>query len=197
MAASWGTKLPYGSYREALSSIYYRDYESSGGGGIRGLWRGVRPTLLGSAPYAGISFGIFETLKKNYIEVQNPSADHLVLSGGTGSVPTVTVSDPSSKTTSLSRLAAGAVAGLTAQTLTYPLDIVRRRMQIQGLAGPSKSPEFRNEFHALHLIWKNEGVRRGLFKGLSMNYIKGPVAMAISFNLNDFLKGEFMAGKPG
>merc|ERR1712039_1106024 len=78
------------------------------------------------------------------------------------------------------RLAAGAAAGLFAQTMTYPLDIIRRRMQVHSV--------YRNEWHALRTIYTNEGLVRGLFKGVSMNWLKGPIAVGVSFTVNDLLK---------
>lgn len=32
---------------------------------------------------------------------------------------------------------------------------------------------------------------RGMFKGLSVNWVKGPVAISISFTTFDFLKRQF------
>lgn len=78
-----------------------------------------------------------------------------------------------------------------AQSATYPLDIVRRRMQVQTAAAPL----YRNELHALRKILADEGLR-ALFKGLSMNWVKGPVAVGISFTMNDQLKG-WLAHRPG
>ena len=79
------------------------------------------------------------------------------------------------------RLAIGALAGFCAQAATYPLDVVRRRMQVSPASNLFFLATLRN-------IYSNEGITRGLYKGLSMNAIKGPIAVAISLNVNDYVK---------
>jgi solute carrier family 25, member 42 len=82
------------------------------------------------------------------------------------------------------RLAAGGLAGVTAQAITYPLDVVRRRMQISPSTALTMTGTFRD-------ILRHEGVAGGLFKGISMNFIKGPIAVAISMTVNDYVKMFF------
>lgn len=62
------------------------------------------PTLIGILPYAGLKFYIYEELKTHVPEEQQRS---------------ITM-----------RLSCGAMAGLFGQTFTYPLDVVRRQMQV-------------------------------------------------------------------
>ena len=71
------------------------------------------------------------------------------------------------------RLAMGAVAGAIGQTLTYPLDVVRRRMQIAGMPDAQFGGEdfARGTMRALGRIWRREGAR-GMFRGISLNYVK-------------------------
>jgi solute carrier family 25 protein 42 len=83
------------------------------------------------------------------------------------------------------RLLIGAIAGFIAQATTYPLDVIRRRMQVRPLENTSVASTFMK-------IVKNEGMIRGLYKGLSMNAIKGPIAVAISLSTNDHLKHLFL-----
>jgi len=48
--------------------------------------------------------------------------------------------------------------------------------------------EYRGVGHALRSIYLFEGVANGLFKGLSLALLKGPVQSAIGFAVNDYAK---------
>ena len=82
------------------------------------------------------------------------------------------------------RVGAGAVAGLMAQTAIYPLDVVRRRMQTHEGRGQL----YRSPLRALRTIAREEGVRRGLYRGLSLTYLKTMPDVAIYMSLYDILK---------
>ncbi|KAK6729847.1 hypothetical protein RB195_006728 [Necator americanus] len=126
--------------------------------GIFALYRGLWPTVLGVTPYAGASFFTYETLKLTYEE-------------RTGQYP----SGPW-------RMLFGAFAGLIGQSSSYPLDIVRRRMQT-GRIHPDNGV-----LRSLVAIYKTEGLKRGLYKGLSMNWVKGPIAVGVSFTTYEYIR---------
>jgi len=138
--------------------------------GPRGLYAGLRPTILGILPYSGLSFSAFETLKAHLRDSSRTRA------GGTAD-------DPLPPLTGTQRLLAGGAAGAIAQTVTYPLTVVRRRMQV-GVGGGV----YHGVAHALRSIYAAEGVANGLFKGLSLALLKGPLQSAIGFSVNDYAK---------
>mmetsp|Transcript_74983 Transcript_74983/g.175971 ORF Transcript_74983/g.175971 Transcript_74983/m.175971 type:complete len:196 (+) Transcript_74983:383-970(+) len=117
---------------------------------------------LGIIPYAGITFFTFETLKKTVMT--EFKQDEL-------SLP--------------QRMACGATAGLVGQSATYPLDITRRRMQTDGFLNDRKQLGI---WGTMKEVAINQGIRKGLYKGLSMNWFKGPVAVGISFTTFETLK---------
>ncbi|GBG30743.1 Mitochondrial carrier protein CoAc1 [Hondaea fermentalgiana] len=141
--------------------------------GVSGMYRGLGPTLFGIVPYAGLAFGTFETLK---IMVSQHYGSETVTAG--------------------QRLVCGALAGFIAQSLTYPLDIVRRRMQTDGMQqiknpGVPTQRQYHSILQTLHKVARTEGVVGGLFKGLSMNWVKGPISHGISFTTFDIMKRHF------
>ncbi len=78
---------------------------------------------------------------------------------------------------SWAELTAGGVAGLVAQTVSYPLEVVRRRMQIGGAL---ESREFRGITETIRGIYQSSGLR-GFFVGLTIGYIKVTPMVATSF----------------
>ena len=76
-------------------------------GGFLAFYRGVGPAMIGVAPYMGMELACFDFLKRIMKEDQ--------LKGNTG------VS-----------FGAGFVAALMASSCTYPLDTIRRQIQLQG-----------------------------------------------------------------
>mmetsp|Transcript_17624 Transcript_17624/g.68420 ORF Transcript_17624/g.68420 Transcript_17624/m.68420 type:complete len:327 (-) Transcript_17624:37-1017(-) len=147
-------------------------------GGARALYRGLGPTMLGIVPYAGINFFCFDTLKWHYI--------HTYKHGRLGEKEMTAADIPT-----LVTLAFGGIAGITGQTITYPLDVVRRRMQIEGLQlEKAYSYRYKGTWHALRTIVQTEGWRM-LFRGLHINYLKVVPMVSISFTMNDTLRRYF------
>ncbi|CAI0543803.1 unnamed protein product [Linum tenue] len=128
--------------------------------GARGLYRGVAPSLYGIFPYAGLKFYFYEEMKLH--------------------VPEKHQKDISVK------LVCGSVAGLLGQTFTYPLDVVRRQMQVTWLAASSNA-ELKGTMETLVMIAQKQGWKQ-LFSGLSLNYLKVVPSVAIGFTVYDVMK---------
>jgi solute carrier family 25 (mitochondrial carrier protein), member 16 len=63
---------------------------------------------------------------------------------------------------------AGGCAGLLGQTSAYPIEVVRRRMQVGGAIG---NREMRGLVQTVKSIYSSAGLR-GFYVGLSIGYIK-------------------------
>ncbi|KAE9459126.1 hypothetical protein C3L33_08966, partial [Rhododendron williamsianum] len=88
------------------------------------------------------------------------------------------------------RLSCGALAGLFGQTLTYPLDVVRRQMQVEHLRPSIQGgARYRSTMQGLATIVRNQGWTQ-LFAGLSINYIKIVPSVAIGFTVYDSMKSS-------
>eukprot|EP01111_Echinosteliopsis_oligospora_P004549 TRINITY_DN1754_c0_g2_i2.p2 TRINITY_DN1754_c0_g2~~TRINITY_DN1754_c0_g2_i2.p2 ORF type:complete len:426 (+),score=104.27 TRINITY_DN1754_c0_g2_i2:1351-2628(+) len=120
--------------------------------GARGLYKGMFTSILGVAPYVAINFTTYETLKRRFM---------------TGHTPGV-----------MESLAYGAAAGATAQTFTYPIDLLRRRLQMQGIGGTE--PKYKGTVHAVKTIISEEGFL-ALYRGMIPCYLKVIPAISISF----------------
>lgn len=132
--------------------------------GPTAFYKGIVPTWLSGTPYVAMQMTFYEVFKKGF-KVDDPSS----------SVVTNTVK----------KLGAGAFAGLVAQTISYPGDTLRRRMQTNGIGGAPRIYE--NTWDCTKKIVKYEGFR-GLFKGLSANVVRCIPGAAIQFWAYDTFK---------
>ncbi|XP_022080115.1 graves disease carrier protein-like isoform X2 [Acanthaster planci] len=143
-------------------------------GQLRALYRGVGPTLLGMVPYAGAAFYSYE-MGKAYVLVKGP----------------LYLSKPSPANlqervlTAQANLFIGGFAGAFAQTIVYPLDVGRRLMQL-GAMVPNANPSS-SCLETLVLVYTERGTQ-GLFRGVSINYLRAIPAAAVSFTLYEHLK---------
>merc|ERR1712194_940394 len=98
------------------------------------------------------------------------------------------------ETTTIEKMQCGAISGLFAQSLTYPLEVTRRRMQTMGVVGcedaalgalglgKSKHNKVSAQVSMISIlksVYSEQGIA-GLFKGVSLNWMKGPIAFSIS-----------------
>ena len=149
------------------------------------FYRGYTPSLLGVIPYAGSGYFVYETCKLYHRGNMPFTSLRLILSCSTRCL--VDQLDVKKREPyPYERLVYGAMAGATSQTLSYPFDIIRRRMQTSAVMDNQEVNLTINQL--VRKILREEGLFKGFYKGLSMNWIKGPIAAAIGFCTYDILQ---------
>lgn len=135
--------------------------------GLLALWRGWLPSVIGVVPYVGLNFGVYETLK-----------DVIIKTWGLRDERDLSIAV---------RLGCGALAGTMGQTLAYPFDVVRRRLQVSGWSGAKnlhadhgQAVAYRGMMDCFVRTVREEGIQ-ALFKGLAPNYVKVVPSIAIAF----------------
>jgi solute carrier family 25 (mitochondrial thiamine pyrophosphate transporter), member 19 len=114
-------------------------------------------------PYMGMFFATYETLRFSLSSRSSSSTIPLPLGSGDA--------------------LAGITASVLAKTGVFPLDLVRKRLQVQG---PTRSryvhtniPEYRGVARTIAMIIKTQGIK-GLYRGLTVSLVKAAPASAIT-----------------
>ncbi|KAF9929691.1 mitochondrial thiamine pyrophosphate transporter [Mortierella alpina] len=122
---------------QACRHIFQKD-------GIQGFYRGMSPALIQVVPYMGIMFGSYDTLKhvaswfKEKANVESSYSKSTTPTAITkkGSITSVQGEKPVRTVgqflLGLEDFLCGALSGIVSKTGVYPLDMVRKRLQIQG-----------------------------------------------------------------
>ncbi|KAB2062811.1 hypothetical protein ERO13_A10G163400v2 [Gossypium hirsutum] len=169
--ASQGEPKVYPTMRSALFDIISTR-------GFRGLYAGLSPTLVEIVPYAGLQFGTYDTFKR-WAMTWNRSR----------SFNTSSTTDHS--LSSFQLFICGLAAGTCAKLVCHPLDVVKKRFQIEGLQRHPKygarvdHRAYKNMFDALQRILQSEGWH-GLYKGIVPSTIKAAPAGAVTFVAYEF-----------
>ncbi|VFQ97768.1 unnamed protein product [Cuscuta campestris] len=123
-------------------------------GGLRELYRGLTPSLIGVVPYAATNYCAYDTLQKAYRKVFKQE-----------------------KIGNMETLLIGSLAAAISSTATFPLEVARKQMQVGAVSGRQV---YKNLIHALATILEQEGVP-GLYRGLGPSCMKLVPAAGISF----------------
>ena len=151
--------------------------------GLANFYRGFTPTILGMIPYAGVSFLTHDTvgdwLRSRYVAKYTtiPNSD---------TQRKIRLEDEQVRVqlTATAELFSGAVAGVVAQTSSYPFEVLRRRMQVSGAVGDGLR---RGIAETATKVWLESGFR-GFWVGLTIGYLKVIPMGATSFFTYERLK---------
>jgi len=143
--------------------------------GLMNFYRGFSPTLAGMLPYAGMSFLTHDTV-----------TDWLRLAWIAPYTTTFSIrgSDELPILTAWAQLFAGGIAGLVSQTSSYPLEVIRRRMQVGGAVGDRHRLGMAETARKIY----TEAGWRGFWVGLTIGYVKVVPMVAISFFVYERMK---------
>ena len=122
-------------------------------GGVKGLFKGLVPTMAREVPGNAAMFGVYEALKQ-------------YLAGG----------QDTSKLGRGSLMLAGGLAGGAFWISVYPTDVVKSVIQVDDY----KNPKYSGSINAIRKILASEGVK-GLYKGFGPTMARSVPANAACF----------------
>ncbi|XP_041696062.1 calcium-binding mitochondrial carrier protein SCaMC-1 [Coregonus clupeaformis] len=131
--------------------------------GVKAFYKGYVPNILGIIPYAGIDLAVYESLKNAWLaryakDTANPGI--LVL------------------------LACGTISSTCGQLASYPLALIRTRMQA---AASIEGSEQMTMNHLVKKILEKEGFF-GLYRGILPNFMKVIPAVSISYVVYEYMR---------
>jgi solute carrier family 25 (mitochondrial thiamine pyrophosphate transporter), member 19 len=156
-------------YRSLTSSIS----EIARTEGVRGFFRGLAASLAQIVPYMGLFFASYESLRLVLHHSLKPSDRPF---------PLQALLPPGA-----ADVTAGVAASALSKTFVFPLDLARKRLQVQGptrtryrIHSSSTVPEYRGGVAStLMEILRREGVR-GMYRGLGVGLGKAVPAGAVT-----------------
>ena len=150
---------------QGLPKKYSTIWTKLRGTGAKGLYKGVTPALLYVSPSMGLTFSSYGFFRKYFSFVDG------------------------------NPLICGALSGLVTKTVLYPLDIAKKRLQIQGIErnetvyGPNR--KYKGMVNCIYTIVRKEGgIIHGLYKGFLPGVLKSIVSTAATFLFYEYIKDE-------
>lgn len=131
--------------------------------GVKAFYKGYVPNLLGIIPYAGIDLAVYETLKNTWLSYHTKDSAN----------PGVLV-----------LLGCGTISSTCGQLASYPLALVRTRMQAQASLDASDQPSMTS---LMKKIVAKDGFF-GLYRGILPNFMKVIPAVSISYVVYEYMK---------
>jgi solute carrier family 25 phosphate transporter 23/24/25/41 len=155
----------YAGLLDCLRSVVQRE-------GVGALYKGLGTSVIGIVPYAGIDLAVNSALKDVASRVYSARGEE----PGVSAV-----------------LACGMISSTMAMLCTYPINLVRTRLQASGMPGTTE--------YAGPLDVVRQAVRAGglgaLYQGLLPNLLKVLPATSISYAVYDRLCKDAPGGKKG
>lgn len=147
---------------EVLADILQRE-------GFLGMYRGLTASLAVAVPTFAVSFTVYGHMKDKLIK-----ADGIFINHKNGHLSAV------------GSLLSGSVSGVVSSTLIFPLDVVRKRLQIGGIlqTNPGQKPSI---FREIGHIYASDGVR-GFYRGLLAEVLKVCPMVALTFCSFELIK---------
>ncbi|KAI5304099.1 hypothetical protein KEM56_006849 [Ascosphaera pollenicola] len=164
-------------------------------GRLANFYRGFFPTILGMFPYAGMSFLTHDTvgdwlrlpILMEWTTIAETRPSHQKQKAGKSDDSSRHYLHQRPQLTATAELLSGAASGLVAQTCSYPLEVIRRRMQVAGAVGDGRLV---NITETAKTIFSERGLR-GFWVGLSIGYLKIVPMAAAGFYVYERAKWLF------
>ncbi|XP_007185732.1 mitochondrial thiamine pyrophosphate carrier isoform X6 [Balaenoptera acutorostrata] len=156
LSIGYGAVQVYKTLRNAVVTMYRTE-------GPLVFYKGLNPTLIAIFPYAGFQFSFYSSLKHAY-EWAMPAEGK--------------------KNENFKNLLCGSGAGVISKTLTYPMDLFKKRLQVGGFeqarASFGQVRSYKGLLDCARQVLREEGAQ-GCFKGLAPSLLKAALSTGFVF----------------
>ncbi|XP_021491284.1 mitochondrial thiamine pyrophosphate carrier isoform X1 [Meriones unguiculatus] len=164
--AAQGEPKIYSTLRKAIRTMYKTE-------GPLVFYKGLAPTMMAIFPYAGLQFSFYRSLKRVY--------DWVIPQDG-------------KQTGNFKNLLCGCGSGVISKTVTYPLDLFKKRLQVCGFeharAAFGQVRRYEGLLDLINQVFQEEGPK-GFFKGLTPSLLKASFSTGFMFFWYEFFCNLF------